>query len=97
MKMNPVIAFAALFALSLLHAAEPVDRPRFEKEILEPVARDTIQITDLIAEGLEHTLDHQAGTIEAFDLRDLSIPATTKAVHQGGEAKITKTQQPLSK
>jgi hypothetical protein len=41
-----------------------------------------------VAEGLEHILDHQAGTIEALDLRDLSIPATTKAVHQGGKAKI---------
>jgi hypothetical protein len=51
-----------------------------------------LQIDDVVAEGLEQLLDHQAGTIEALDLRDLSIPATTKAVHQGGEAKITKTQ-----
>jgi hypothetical protein len=51
-----------------------------------------LQISDVVAEGLEHVLDHQAGTIEALDLRDLSIPATTKAVHQGGEGKITKTQ-----
>ena len=47
-----------------------------------------LQISDVVAEGLEHVLDHQAGTIEALDLRELSIPATTKAVHQGGEAKI---------
>ncbi len=51
-----------------------------------------LQIDDVVAEGLEQLLDHPAGTIEALDLRDLSIPATTKAVHQGGEAKITKTQ-----
>jgi hypothetical protein len=51
-----------------------------------------MQLTDVVAEGLEQVLDHQAGTIEDLDLRDLSIPATTKAVHQGGEAKITQTQ-----
>jgi hypothetical protein len=51
-----------------------------------------LQITDVVAEGLEHILDHQAGTIEALDLRDLSIPASTEAVQQSGEAKITKTQ-----
>lgn len=51
-----------------------------------------LQITDVVADGLEHVLDHQVGSIEALDLRDLSIAATTKAVHQGGEAKITKAQ-----
>ncbi len=51
-----------------------------------------LQIDGLVADGLEQLLDHQAGTIEALDLRDLSIPATTEAVHQGGDAKITKTQ-----
>jgi len=51
-----------------------------------------LQISDVVAEGLEHVLDHQAGTIEALDLRDLSIPATTKAVRQGTEGKIIKTQ-----
>ena len=51
-----------------------------------------LQISGVVAEGLEHILDHKTGTIEALDLRDLSIPSTTKAVHQGGEAKITKTQ-----
>ena len=56
-----------------------------------------LQITDVVAEGLEQLLDHQAGTIEALDLCDLSIPDAMKAVHQGGEAKITKTQQPPSK
>lgn len=51
-----------------------------------------LQIDDVVAEGLAQLLDHQAGTIESLDLRDLSIPVTTKAVHQGVEAKITKTQ-----
>jgi hypothetical protein len=51
-----------------------------------------LQISDVVADGLEHFLDHQAGIIEALDLRDLSIPASTEAVHQGSEAKITKTQ-----
>ena len=51
-----------------------------------------LQISDIVAEGLEHVLDHQAGTIESLDLRDLSIPATTEAVHQGSGAKITQTE-----
>ena len=51
-----------------------------------------LTIEDVIAEKMAHLVDHQLGTIEALDLRDLSIPATTKAVHQGGEAMITKTQ-----
>ena len=51
-----------------------------------------LQIMDVVAEGLESVLDHQAGTIEALDLRELSLSANMKAVHQGGEAKITKTQ-----
>jgi hypothetical protein len=56
-----------------------------------------LQITDVVADGLEHILDHQAGTIEALDLRDLSIPASTEAVQQGGEAKIAKTQEASAK
>ena len=52
-----------------------------------------LQISDVVADGLEHVLDHQAGTIETLDLRDLSIPTVTKAVHQGGEAKISKTHE----
>jgi hypothetical protein len=51
-----------------------------------------LQIQDVVAEGLEAVLDHQAGTIEALDLRDLSIPSVTKHVQQGGVAKITKVQ-----
>jgi hypothetical protein len=51
-----------------------------------------LQISDVVADGLEQVLDHQAGSIEALDLRDLSTPAMTKAVHQSGEAKITRTQ-----
>jgi hypothetical protein len=47
-----------------------------------------LQITDVVAEGLEDLLDHQTGTIEALDLRDLSLSAATKAVHQAGEAKV---------
>jgi hypothetical protein len=34
MKINIMIAFAALLTLSALNAAEPVDPARFEKEIL---------------------------------------------------------------
>jgi len=51
-----------------------------------------LQITDIVADGLEHVLDHQTGTIESLDVRDVSVPDTTKVVHLGGEAKITKTQ-----
>jgi hypothetical protein len=49
-------------------------------------------LTAFSLHGVEQVLDHQAGTIEALDLRDLSTPAMTKAVHQSGAAKITKTQ-----
>ena len=51
-----------------------------------------LQIMDVVAEGLESVLDHQAGTIEALDLRELSLSAKMKAVHQTSEAKITKTK-----
>jgi hypothetical protein len=50
-----------------------------------------LQIDNVVAEGLEQVLDHQAGTIENLDLREISIPAATKTVHQGGEAKTGKT------
>ena len=50
-----------------------------------------LQITDVVADGLEHILDHQAGTIEALDLRNLSTPPATKTVNQSVEAKITIT------
>jgi len=51
-----------------------------------------LTIEDVIAEKMAHIVDHQLGTIEALELRDLSIPAKTEAVYQGVEAKITKTQ-----
>jgi len=51
-----------------------------------------IKINQAIAEGLEHILDHQSGTIESLGLRELSLFATTKAVHQTGKAKVTKTK-----
>jgi hypothetical protein len=51
-----------------------------------------LQISDVVAEGLEQLLDHQAGTIEALDLRDVSVPETTRVILQGNEAKITKSQ-----
>jgi hypothetical protein len=49
-----------------------------------------LQISDVVADGLEQVLDHQAGTIDVLNLRDISIPATTKAVHTDGEGKILK-------
>ena len=52
---------------------------------------ERLQVTDVVADGLEQILDHQAGTIEALDLRNLSIPPATKTVNQSGEAKITIT------
>ena len=65
----------------------------------EPVAAETLSNVRLKLSAIagpsavepqvqKHVLDHQAGTIEALDLRDLSIPATTKAVRQGTEAKV---------
>jgi hypothetical protein len=48
-----------------------------------------LQISGVVADGLEHLLDHQTGTIEFMDLRDISSPETTRAVHLTGEAKIT--------
>jgi hypothetical protein len=47
-----------------------------------------LQITNVVADALEQVLDHQTGTIEALDLRDVSVPETTKVVHQTGEAKF---------
>jgi len=47
-----------------------------------------LQITGVVADGLEHLLDHQTGTIESLDLRDVSVTETTQAVHLAGEAKI---------
>ena len=44
------------------------------------------------SEGLEFVLDHQAGTVESLELRELSKSASTKAVHQAAEGKITKTK-----
>lgn len=50
-----------------------------------------LQIADVVAEGLEHILDHQAGTIETLDFHDVSVPTATKAIHQADEGKITRT------
>jgi len=47
-----------------------------------------LQISGVVAAGLEHLLDHQTGTIEFLDLRDLSIPSTTTDVLRGADAKI---------
>jgi hypothetical protein len=52
-----------------------------------------LQIDHVVADGLEQVLDHQAGTIESLDVRELSIPAATKIVHQGEEAKTGKTRK----
>lgn len=52
-----------------------------------------MQITDVVAEGCERILDHQVGTIETLDLRDLSISASIEKVHQSGNAKIIRTQE----
>ena len=41
----------------------------------------------------EQILEHHAGNIIELDLRELSIPAATKTVHQEGEAKIGKTRE----
>ncbi len=56
-----------------------------------------LQISDVAAEGLEHVLNHQAGTIEALDLRELPVIETTKTVHLTGEAKINQTWPSTSK
>jgi hypothetical protein len=52
-----------------------------------------MQITNVVAEGCERILDHQVGTIETLDLRDLSISASIEKVHQSGNAKIIRTQE----
>ncbi|NBV85087.1 MAG: hypothetical protein EBS01_02210 [Verrucomicrobia bacterium] len=51
-----------------------------------------LQMSDIVADGLEQLLDHQAGTIESLDLRDVSVSEITKVIHQGSEAKILKTK-----
>ena len=53
---------------------------------------ERLQIDHVVAEGLEFILDHQAGIIASLDLCELSISDTTKAVHQTGQANITKTK-----
>ncbi|MEY3129884.1 MAG: hypothetical protein RLY12_256 [Verrucomicrobiota bacterium] len=58
---------------------------------------ERLQVTNVVADGLEHILDHQAGTIEALNLRNLSIPPATKTFNQSGEAKITQTLETSSK
>ena len=53
---------------------------------------ERLQIDHVVAEALEFVLDHQAGVIASLDLCELSISDTTKAVHQTGQANITKTK-----
>jgi hypothetical protein len=53
---------------------------------------ERLQIDHVVAEALAFVLDHQAGVVASLDLCELSISDTTKAVHQSGEAKITKTK-----
>jgi hypothetical protein len=48
-----------------------------------------LQIQEVVVDEMEAVLDHQAGTIEVLELRDLSVPAATKLVQRGGGARIT--------
>lgn len=57
-----------------------------------PPRIERLQIDGVVAEGLESLLDHQTGVIESLDLRDLSIPETTKPVHLAGDATIVETR-----
>ncbi len=47
-----------------------------------------MQISDVVAEGLEHVLDHQAGTIGEIGFEQVSVPKGTKRMQRTGEAKI---------
>ena len=58
---------------------------------------ERLQIDNVVAEGLEQVLEHQAGTIKDLDLRELSLPAATKTVHKGEEAAIGETRQPVDR
>ena len=58
---------------------------------------ERLQIDNVVAEGLEQVLEHQAGTIKDLDLRELSLPAATKTVHKGEEAEIGETRQPVER
>ena len=62
----------------------------------EPQLRH-IQIGDVVAEGLEHILDHQAGTIELLDVNEVSGSGGVKPIHQSGGAKILRRPQPNSR
>ena len=62
----------------------------------EPQLRH-IQIGDVVAEGLEHILDHQAGTIELLDVNEVSGSGGVNPIHQSGGAKILRRPQPNSK
>jgi cytochrome c len=67
MKINTMIAFAALLTLSALNAAEPVDPARFEKEILVPAARDAIQME--VLPGGDVIFAEFWGTIKRWDAK----------------------------
>jgi len=47
-----------------------------------------LQIAEVVAEGLEHVVDHQAGVIDRLDMDRVSAPGILEAVHLAGEASI---------
>jgi cytochrome c len=83
MKINTMIAFAALLTLSALNAAEPVDPNRFEKEILVPAARDAIQME--VLPGGDVIFAEFWGTIKRWDAKSggVSILGTVPTYAKG--------------
>jgi hypothetical protein len=83
MKINTMIAFAALLTLSALNAAEPLDPARFEKEILVPAARDAIQME--VLPGGDVIFAEFWGTIKRWDAKSggVSILGTVPTYAKG--------------
>lgn len=83
MKINTMIAITALFTLSALNAAEPVDPARFEKEILVPAARDAIQME--VLPGGDVIFAEFWGTVKRWDAKSggVSILGTVPTYAKG--------------
>ena len=77
------ITALVLASLSALHAAEPIDSARFEKEILVPAARDAIQME--VLPGGDVIFAEFWGTIKRWDAKSggVSILGTVPTYAKG--------------
>jgi hypothetical protein len=56
-----------------------------------------LQISGVVADGLEHLLDHQTGTIESLDLDRISAPSMANPIRRQGDATIANLHPSPSK